>query len=76
MDNIKTAEMQIFFSPVLSQIGTGESNAVPRRVLIERTGLKDRALRKEIERLRRSGELIAACDTGYFIPASEAELQR
>lgn len=43
---------------LLSLIPYGHDNAIPRRALSDRSGLPDRKLRKAIQRLRESGELI------------------
>lgn len=59
---------------VLGFIRTGESGAIHRAELARLTGLKERELRIIIERLRRSGAVIASSQAGYYFPADEAEL--
>lgn len=59
---------------ILDFIPLGEKNAVRAAVICARFGLKDRELRKLFERLRKSGEVICSCDSGYFKPAELAEL--
>jgi len=43
---------------VLDLIGTGKENAAPLLRLVFRSGLSERAVRKEIQRLREDGHLI------------------
>lgn len=59
---------------VLGFIRTGEPGAIHRAELARLTGLKERELRIIIERLRRSGAVIASSQAGYYFPANEAEL--
>lgn len=63
---------------VLSVIGTGAENAVNRFELVERTGLDDRKVRKEIARLRKDGvNIINNQDgRGYYVDDSTDALYR
>lgn len=55
-------------------LSPGVENAIPRRDLINLTGLPDRVLRRQIETERRAGTPILSDNaSGYFLPASEAE---
>ena len=57
---------------------TGRRNAVTRAELVNRTGMPDRANRREIERLRREGvPIISASDgCGYWLAESVEEVER
>lgn len=57
---------------------TGRINAVTRAELVNRTGMPDRANRREIERLRREGvPVISASDgRGYWLAESVEEVER
>jgi biotin operon repressor len=61
---------------LLAAIGKGEENARSSTTLRIITGSSDRELRKNIERLRRSGHVIVSCEHGYYIPSTLAEVQR
>jgi|GEM_PF-2896242 len=60
---------------ILQHIRTGRENAISRRDLITRTGLADRALRLEIEIMRRAGVVILAGAAGYFLPGNIKEVR-
>ena len=58
---------------VLKYIPEGRENAISRPVLCSVTGLPDRAVRREIRRLRESGEMILS-DTersGYWLAGDD-----
>lgn len=56
---------------------TGQQNAIPLRHLVQLTGMKSRALRRRIEAERRSGiPILSNCENGYFLPDSQAEVER
>ena len=63
---------------LLKQIGTGKENAVTLMQLQWRTGEKDRAIRKEIARLREAGNLIINDQDGkgYYIATELGEVAR
>ena len=67
---------------IFDMLPVGERNALPRRELMQRTGLSDRQLRKQIEAERREGALILSSvdgvHGGYFRPeeGNAAELRR
>lgn len=61
---------------LFSILPEGRENAVPMRVLAERLGVDDRALRAAIMRARESGDIIAGDSAGYYIPTDKAELRR
>lgn len=64
------------YQTILQLIGNGEDNAVHLSELIKHTGLHNREVRKCIEQLRRSGEVIISSTNGYFRPESPAELKK
>ena len=55
-------------------IPEGKENAIPARDLANIVNISTRELRAQIEALRRSGHIIAACNSGYYIPVNDAEL--
>ncbi len=61
---------------LLDSLPRGRANAITRRELLERTGLSDRALRRELHDLRVAGELICSITPpgGFFRPADETEI--
>ena len=61
---------------VLAVLGTGEQNAVTSRQIQRAFGVKQRELRKIVEKCRKSGVFVLASNRGYFYPASKDELQR
>ena len=61
---------------ILSAIGTGEENAVNAAHLTQLTGLTVRELRQTVEKLRRDGYVILSSNSGYYYPATAAELER
>lgn len=61
-------------SAIIGFIRKGEENAIHREELAKLTGMRERELRIIIERLRRSGAVIASSQAGYYFPADEAEL--
>lgn len=61
---------------ILRALGTGEENAVSLEQLINISGLPNREVRKLIESLRRNGHVILSSNSGYFRPATAAELER
>ena len=60
---------------ILPYIGIGSQNAISRRELIRVSGIPDRAMRFEIEALRRSGCVILSDNNGYFLPSDEHEIE-
>ena len=55
----------------------GQENAIPRRNLVNLTGLDDRTLRKQIEWERRQGTPILSDNhSGYYLPGTPEELER
>lgn len=56
--------------------GRGQENAVPLRDLARVTGERPRAVRRMIERERRSGvPILSDNESGYFLPAAPDELE-
>lgn len=64
------------YRTILQLIGTGEENAIHLCELIKYTKLHNRELRKCIEQLRRSGEVIISGNNGYYKPETKEELKR
>jgi len=60
---------------VLQYLRYGRDNAVVGRDLREKTGLPDRVLRKTLEDIRRSGQVVISDTSGYYLPATLAEVQ-
>ena len=60
----------------MNLIGIGEENAVHLDKITSKTGIRNRELRKCIERLRRNGEVIVSNTKGYFKPKTAAELHK
>lgn len=56
-------------------IPTGADDGLPMHDLSNFTGLTERDVRKCIEQLRRSGEVICSGVTGYYRPADVFELR-
>ena len=73
LDNLSTIEP---YQTILQLIGKGEENAIHLGELIKHTDLHDRDVRRCIEQLRRSGEVIISSASGYFRPETPAELKR
>lgn len=71
--NLSTLEP---FCTILNLIGTGEQNAVHLGDIMHKTELKNREVRKCIEQLRRSGNVIVSNKNGYFKPETPEELQK
>lgn len=71
--NLSTLEP---YCTILTLIGTGEQNAVHLEVIMHKTELKNREVRKCIEQLRRSGNVIVSNINGYFKPETPEELQK
>ena len=71
MDNIKS---QFDYEKVLPR---GKGNAVSAAALAELLGFRSvRALQKDIEKARESGQLILSASTGgYYLPADDAEIK-
>ena len=63
---------------LLQEIGVGKENAAPLLRLVIKTGEKERAVRKEIQRLREEGHLIINDQDGkgYYIATEFAEIAR
>ena len=63
---------------LLTEIGVGKKNAVTLLQLTWRTGEKERAVRKEIQRLREEGHLIINDQDGkgYYIATELEEVAR
>ena len=61
---------------ILSLIPSGEENAIHSRELQAITEISVRALRAEIESIRRAGFVICGSNSGYFMPADLDELRR
>ena len=59
---------------IKAMLHDGERNAVSRTELAMFFNEDERAIRKTIERLRRSGIVIASSKQGYFYPETVAEL--
>lgn len=73
-DTTAATGRQIHISEFLQ---TGQQNAIPLRHLVQLTGMKSRALRRRIEAERRSGiPILSNCENGYFLPDSQAEVER
>lgn len=73
LDYLSTIEP---YCTILNSISTGEENAVHLSVIIRKTGLHNREVRKYIEHLRRSGAVIISSSKGYFKPQTKAELKK
>jgi len=62
---------------VVNLLGQGAENAIPLRQLTAITGMKGRAIRKEIEVERRRGIPILSDNVnGYFLPADDGEREQ
>lgn len=61
---------------LLAVIGTGEGNATTSKQIQKAFDVKQRELRKIVEKCRKSGVFVLASNRGYFYPASKDELQR
>ena len=63
---------------LLHEIGVGKENAAPLLRLVIKTGEKERAVRKEIQRLREEGHLIINDQDGkgYYIATEFDEIAR
>lgn len=62
---------------VVNLLGQGAENAIPLRQLTAITGMKGRAIRKEIEIERRRGVPILSDNVnGYFLPADDGEKEQ
>ncbi len=77
-NNTHTSDLSTIepYCTILNSIGTGEQHATHLEVIIHKTELKNREVRKCIETLRRSGSVIASNNKGYFKPATSEELQK
>ena len=64
------------YDSILSVIPIGRENAKPMRQVATETGADVRTVRKAIERARIAGEIIASCNSGYFIPDQLPDLRR
>lgn len=62
------------FRALTRHLGTGEDEAISMSELAERMHMNTRQLRKEIERARIAGVIIASSNKGYFIPVTDSEL--
>lgn len=60
---------------ISNMIPTGSDYGLPMTDLSNITGLSERDVRKCIEQLRRSGEVICSGVTGYYRPADVFELR-
>ena len=60
---------------VLQCLRYGRDNAILGRDLRTKTGLPDRVLRKTLEGIRRSGQVVISDTVGYYLPGSLAEVQ-
>lgn len=60
---------------ISNMIPTGADDGLPMSDLSNITGLTERDIRKCIEQLRRSGEVICSGVTGYYRPADVFELR-
>lgn len=63
---------------LLDHIPYGRANAISRSDLCRAAGLPDRLMRREIEALRRSGEIIINNQdgSGYYRPTDLQEIER
>ena len=57
----------------LSNIPTGQNNAISMADLARRLGIPSRTVRADILSLRLDGCIIASCPSGYYIPADIGE---
>lgn len=61
---------------VASFLRVGRSRGVKREDLAAMMGMDERALRRQIQRERKTGAVILAdCKNGYFLPESPADVQ-
>jgi hypothetical protein len=62
---------------ILDYIPTGQANAITRHKLHQLTGLRDRTIRKEIEKARASGNIIINLQDGkgYYQPETLDEIE-
>jgi biotin operon repressor len=60
---------------ILQQLAHGRKNAITRRMLMAETKMPDRAMRLEIEAMRRAGIVILADVSGYYLPGNVEEVQ-
>ena len=64
-------------TPIYRLLRQGADNATPRRRLANLTGLRERDLRRLIEKERRAGIPILSNDRdGYYLPANAGEVKR
>lgn len=63
---------------LISLLGKGEQNAVPRNILAALMGMDDRSMRRAISYARLEGVCIANTQNGkgYFLPDSREEYKR
>lgn len=64
------------YSLVFSHFRKGKGNGIHLQELEKITGLDNRALRKVIESIRRSGVCVCSDENGYYLPANVNELER
>ena len=63
------------YSFLLSVIPEGRENARKMRNTADMLNMSERELRRAIMNARKSGEIIASCNNGYYIPTTKEELQ-
>lgn len=61
-------------SPIADLLHRGSSNAVPCRDLVTLTGWTPREVTRQIQRERTAGIPVCANGAGYYLPATDAEL--
>jgi hypothetical protein len=64
------------YKTIFDAMGKCDLHAIPVKMFCLRTGLSDRALRKHIETMRKSGICIISDECGYYFPSTEEELER
>ena len=54
----------------------GEENAVTSSELAKLLECTERDVSREINRLRKDGEIICSCGSGYFLPATDYDIKK
>ena len=69
----KGSERKIWEERFLALIPVGRCRAVSMNQLADMAGIDPRIVRSTILTLRKEGQIIASCPSGYFIPATIEE---
>ena len=71
------SQYKINSNPVLAHLKHGQANAISRQALKELTGISDRAIRQEIQKLRNKGiYIVSTSDSkGYYLAETNEEVR-